>query len=101
MKKFDKNINKLKSLNATHTQIEVRTNDQAKLDEMQTKLNLTRGPLKTHLTSNVKGFSIQPQSLDVHFFELNETNSKQKNRVNLWKSIGACSDNSDKWDQLL
>lgn len=99
-KKFEKNIGKLKSLNASNIKIEVSENDKLKLAKNKTKLDLSKNLLRIFINSDDKGFTLNPIDWQLKLLQLNKSNSKQVNREILWKSLSQSSRYNHEWQQL-
>lgn len=95
-----KNINKLESLDASQTKIEVSTNDKMKMATKKTTLNLVKKLTSTFINCDDKGFVLNPQDLQVKIFQLNKKNSRQENNDIIWKQIEASSIHNKEWSEL-
>ena len=98
--KLNKNIQKLKNLNASRVEIDVSSNDKFKLVKKKTKLNLAKKLTSTFINSEGQGYVLNPLDLQLQPFQLNSVNSKQVNREVLWESIGQCAQHNEIWEQL-
>jgi hypothetical protein len=99
-KKIQKNIGKLKSLNASSVKVEVRGNDKLKLANNKSKLDVTKMLLRIFVNSDDKGFVMNPLDHQLKLLELNSSNSKQQNREIMWKTLAQSSNHIDEWDKL-
>lgn len=97
-----KNIEKLKSLNASRIKLEVGDNDKLKMAKSKLKLALTKSLTMTYVKEDSKGFTINVADAAINKLQLNRSNSKETNREIIWNNIGQVSSHhSDKWAQLM
>lgn len=99
-KRLTKNLQKLKSLNASRVKIEVSDNDKLKLAKKKTKLALMKHLTSTFVNSEDKGYALNPLDLQLQPFQLNKNKSRQVNREVLWRCVGQCAQHNETWEQL-
>lgn len=90
----------MKSLNASDVIVETTENDRKHLANLATRLSLMKRLLRTFISNDGEGFSLNPTDLEVKTFILKKNKSKEANREVLWKSIGKCSRFEDQWKRF-
>lgn len=96
-----KNIEKLKSLNASRIKLDVGENDKLKVAKSKLKLKLIKLMTKTYINKNSKGFTVNISNLEANPIQLNKNNSKENNQVQLWNNIGQSTVHFERWKSLL
>lgn len=99
-KKLTKNIEKLKSLNASRIKLDVGENDKLKVAKSKLKLKLIKLMTKTHINKNSKGFTVNISNLETNPIQFNKNNSKEINQVQLWNNIGRSTVYFERWSSL-
>lgn len=99
-KKLTKNIEKLKSLNASRVKLDVGENDKIKVAKSKLKLKLIKLMTKTYINEKSKGFTVNISNLETNLIQLNKNNTKELNRDQLWNNIGRSTVHVERWSSL-
>lgn len=99
MKKLEKNVGKLKSLNSTTITVSASENDLQRINEDKAVLHLARELTKTEFNNSNEVVITNAVSMSVDSFNLS-SRSKTKNREQIWEKIEKSSKHAIEFEKL-
>lgn len=93
LKRLKKNIEKIKSLDATNVKIETSDNDRGKMSTKKAVLDLARKMTMTDVNNENEGLTINSSDASINIFTL--SSEKKKSQDLIWKNIQKSSASSE------